>query len=169
MSAGSLGGSRASETRPAGRSVAADRIARYGILGSGILCLLLLAWGHLGLGALIVPPAPTAAHQTATAGAYQVTLRLDSGQLTAGRHNTVSFEVRDRAGRPVTASDIHVQPIMTTMAMDAPAADVTPVAGGRYLAHPLFSMAGPWRLEVSVTAPGQPASTVSFDVGVRWG
>jgi hypothetical protein len=165
MSAG-IGQSR--ETRPAGQSVISDRIARYGILGSGILCLSLLAWGHLGLGALIVPPAPTVALQTATAGAYQVTLRLDSGQLTAGRHNTISFAVRDRAGRPVPASAVHVQPVMTTMAMDVPAADVTAAAGGRYLAHPLFSMAGPWRLDVSVAAPGQPTANVSFNVGVRW-
>lgn len=168
MSAGS-GQSRESEIRPAGRSVTSDRIARYGILGSGMLCLSLLAWGHLGLGALIMPPAPTVALQTATAGAYQVTLRLDSGQLTAGRHNTISFAVRDRAGRAVTASAIHVQPVMTTMAMDVPAVDVTAAVGGRYLAHPLFSMAGPWRLDVSVATPGEPAATVSFNVGVRWG
>jgi YtkA-like protein len=166
MSAG-IGQSR--ETQPAGRSVTSDRIARYGILGSGILCLSLLAWGHLGLGALIFPPAPTVALQTATAGAYQVTLRLDSGQLTAGRQNTISFAVRDRAGRPVTASELHVQPVMTTMAMDVPAADVTAIASGRYLAHPLFSMAGPWRLDVSVATPSEPAATVSFNVGVRWG
>jgi len=168
MSAG-IGQPRESEIRPAGRSVTSDRIARYGILGSGMLCLLLLAWGHLGLGALIVPPAPTVALQTATAGAYQVTLRLDSGQLTAGRHNTVSFAVRDRAGRAVPASVIRVQPVMTTMAMDVPAADVTAAAGGRYLAHPLFSMAGPWRLDVSIAAQGQPTATASFNVGVRWG
>lgn len=168
MSAGSSIG-QARQTRPAGRSVTSDRIARYGILGSGILCLSLLAWGHLGLGALIFPPAPTVALQTATARAYQVTLQLDSGQLTVGRHNTISFAVRDRAGRPVAASAVHVQPVMTTMAMEVPAADVTAAAGGRYLAHPLFSMAGPWRLDVSVAAPGQPAANVSFNVGVRWG
>lgn len=169
MSAGSMGRTRASETRPAGRSARSDRIARYGILGSGILCLLLLGWGHLGLGALILPPAPTVALQTATTGTYQVTLRLDSGQLTAGRHNTISFEVRDRAGRSVTASALRVQPVMTTMAMDVPAADVTATGGGHYVAHPLFSMAGPWRLDVSIAARGQPASTMSFNVGVRWG
>src|SRR5690348_10703186 len=112
MSAG-IGQPRKSGIRPAGRSVTSDRIARYGILGSGMLCLSLLAWGHLGLGALIVPPAPTVAFQTATTGAYHVTLRLDSGQLTAGRHNTISLEVRDRAGGPVTASAIRVQPVMT--------------------------------------------------------
>jgi YtkA-like len=134
-----------------------------------MLCLSLLAWGHLGLGALIMPPAPTVALQSATVGAYQVTLRLDSGQLTAGRHNTISFAVRDRTGRPVTASSIHVQPVMTTMAMDVPAADVTTAPGGRYLAHPVFSMAGPWRLDVSVATRGEPAATVSFNVGVRWG
>jgi YtkA-like protein len=169
MSAGGIGRTREAETRPAGRSITSDRIARYGILGSGILCLLLLAWGHLGLGVLIFPPAPTVALQTATAGTYEVTLRLDSGQLTADRHNTVSFEVRDHAGRLVKASAIHVQPVMTTMTMDVPAADVTATAGGRYLAHPVFSMAGPWRLDVSITAPGQRLATMSFNVGVRWG
>ncbi len=39
------------------------------ILGSGLLVLALLAWVHLGLGALLFPPAPGPARQVATAGA----------------------------------------------------------------------------------------------------
>ena len=48
----------------------ADFFARGGILAAGLICLLLLAWGHLGLGALLFPPAPTQAQQTVVAGPY---------------------------------------------------------------------------------------------------
>jgi hypothetical protein len=67
----------------------ADVLARGGILAAGLACLLLLAWGHLGLGALLFPPAPTVAQQTAVAGPYRVTLRLESGQPTARGPNTL--------------------------------------------------------------------------------
>lgn len=149
----------------------ADRVAKVGIVGSGILCFLLLAWGHLGLGAWLFPPAATASQQVAQAGPFQVTFQSDSGQLTAGGPNTISFLVRDKSSQPIPGATIHLQAKMTTMAMDAPPIVIVPAGEGRYSAHPLFSMAGTWRLALTITQPGQTMSQdqhATFDVSVRW-
>lgn len=148
-----------------------DRIVRAGIVGSGVLCFVLLAWGHLGLGALLFPPAATAPQQLTEAGPYRVTFQSDSGQLTVRGPNTVSFILRDQAGKPITTAAVHVRATMSTMAMDAP--PITLVAGGdgRYSAHPVFGMAGNWRLDVTISQPGQSIGQdqhTTFAVSVRW-
>lgn len=145
----------------------ADRLFRAVIVGVGVICLALLAWGHLGLGAWIMPPAPSAPEQQAVAGAYHVLLRADSGQLTAHGPNTVSFVVSDASGHPVTNATVLVAPAMTSMAMAAPSVSAAGSAG-RYSAHPLFGMAGQWRLNVSIAVPGAPVRHATFAVSVRW-
>ncbi len=147
----------------------ADALAKGGILAAGLICLLLLAWGHLGLGALIVPPAPTVAQQTAQAGPFQVTLALSSGQLTADGPNTVTLRLSDQTGQPISGDiALRVSPEMTSMPMAAPDMEGQALGAGQYRIHPLFGMAGDWRLNVTITAPGQPEARVSFPVGVRW-
>ena len=145
-----------------------DRLARGVILAGGILVLGMLAWGHLGLGALLVPPAATATHQTVQAGPYQVTLRLDSGQLTARGSNIISLVVTDRTGHAINGAQVRIAPAMTSMPMAAPTVVATTGGGGTYTAHPLFGMAGPWQLDISIATPGHPAQRVAFAVGVRW-
>jgi hypothetical protein len=143
-----------------------DRIARGIILAGGLFVLLAMVWGHFGLGALVAPPAANAPTQTASAGAYHVTLR--TGALTARGPNTLAFTVSDRAGHAVPQASLRVEPWMTAMAMRAPAVDATPAAG-QWMAHPVFGMAGSWRLVVTLTPQGQSPATATFDVGVRWG
>lgn len=145
-----------------------DRLAFGGIWGAALICFALLAWGHLGLGAWIVPPAATARQQIAPAGPYRVALRLDSGQLTARGPNVVSFVLKDAASHPIEGAALVVAPVMATMAMDAPAVGASARGSGRYEAHPVFAMAGEWRLHVRIAAPGQPEQTATFAVGVRW-
>jgi len=145
-----------------------DRAIPAIIVGSGVFCLVLLSWVHLGLGALFMPPAPSTAQQVATAGPYQVTLIAESGKLTARGPNALAFELRDRSGRPVSDAAILVQPVMTAMAMESPAVVVKAAGGGRYVAGPRFLMAGSWRLGVTITRPGTPAQHASFTVSVHW-
>ena len=145
-----------------------DLLARGGIVAAGLLCLLLLAWGHLGLGAWLFPPAPTVPQQQATVGPYQVTLALDSGQLTASGPNTISLRLQDRAGQAINGASLHVVSEMTTMPMTAPAVDALANGAGQYSIHPRFSMAGDWRLTITISAPGQPMQQATFSVGVRW-
>lgn len=159
---------RATATSERGaRSRRERRIAHGVIIGSGLLTLALLAWVHLGVGALLFPPAPGPARQVATAGSFQVTLLSESGEMLVGEHNTISLLVRDANQRAVTGAAVTVAADMLTMPMPVP--DVSAAwTQDRYTAHPVFTMAGPWRLTVTIIAPGQPAVHMAFDVGVRW-
>lgn len=145
-----------------------DRLFPAFIIGSGVLVFAMLAWAHLGLGALLMPPAATAQRQVTTVGPYQVVLVADSGQLTARGPNTLSFELRDRSGKPVSDAVIEAQPVMTTMAMESAAISMKSVGGGRYLAQPKFLMAGDWRLDLTITQPGATAQHAAFVVSVHW-
>ena len=150
-----------------GRARRERRIAHSVIIGSGLLVLALLAWVHLGVGALLFPPASGPARQVATAGPWQVTLLRDSGEMLVGEHNTVSLLVCDDSQRAVTGVTVTVAADMLTMPMPVP--DVPAAwARDRYTAHPIFTMAGPWKLTVTIAAPGQPAVNANFQVGVRW-
>ena len=157
--------SRASDTVTHTRRQA--YIARSVILGSGLLVLALLAWVHLGLGALLFPPAPDPARQVATAGALRVTLLADAGEMLVGDHNTISLAVNDAAGKTITGAKVTVAADMLDMPMPVPPVDAA-WADGRYTANPIFSMAGPWQLTVTITAPGQSPVRATFRVGVRW-
>jgi hypothetical protein len=160
---------RAPSTTPPAKVSQTDWLVAVTIVGAGVVCFALLLWGHLGLSAWLHPPAPTATQLVTTAGPYAVTARLASGQLTAGGPNSVVLAVRDHAGYPLTNVKIEVRATMTTMAMDAPAIPVRASANGQFLANPRFGMAGTWRLDVIITAPGQMAQHASFSVSVRWG
>lgn len=145
-----------------------DRVLRVAIVASGVACLLMLAWVHLGLSALIVPPATVAPRQVASAGPYRVQLTLDSQRLTARGPNAIALDLRDANGRPVEQARVRIQSGMTSMVMQGPTSYASAQGAGHYTAHPVFGMAGSWQLGVTVSAPGQPDRYVAFDVGVRW-
>ena len=144
-----------------------DRLAYGGIVGSALVCLALLAWGHLGLGALLVPPKATAA-QVVRAGDLTVALRVDSPRLTAGGPNDLALTIRDAEGRPLDGASVLVQPAMVGMEMDVPPVAATASGGGVYTARPKFGMAGDWRLVVTVTPRGGAPLRAVFTAGVRW-
>ena len=159
-----VGQTIASRMRP---SVRQGYIGRGVILGSGLLVLALLAWVHLGVGALLFPPAPDATQQVANAGSLRVVLRVESGEMVVGQHNTISLVVSNAARHPVTGATVTVD--AEKLAMPMPVPTVSAVWGdGRYTAHPIFSMAGDWRLIVTIAAPGQPTVHATFPIGVRW-
>lgn len=150
------------------RSAAQDRLAQRLILAAGALCFMLLAWGHLGLGALLFPPAQTAPQQVVTSGPLKVSMALDSGQLKAAGPNALNFTITDSAGHIIKDATITTHPVMRTMAMDAPSVAADLNASGHYIARPKFAMAGAWRVVVTITRPGQAPQTASFNVTVRW-
>lgn len=154
-------------TPPSAPSPLADRLSRGLIIGGGVFVFVLFAFAHLGLGAWLVPPGPTA-QQTVKAGPYAATLVVDAGQFTVGQHNSATVMLKDGSGKVVDGATVQVQPVMTTMAMNVPAAHVSAQGGGRYTLRPAFSMAGSWRLDVTITRPGMAAQHASFIVGVRW-
>jgi hypothetical protein len=136
--------------------------------GVGLLVLGLLAWGHLGLGALIFPPASAASVQKAMAGPYQVSFARPASGFTVGNDNAAFITIRGRNGAELEGAQVSVRQEMTTMAMSAPPATVAAQGGGRYEARMTFSMAGPWRVTVIIAQQAQAQCEVAFDAGVRW-
>lgn len=153
---------------PFQRTAKSDRIARIGIFGTAALVFAMLAWGHLGLGALIFPPAATAPQQVAIAGSYHVIFTANSGQLTTTGANAITFTLHDAMGHAIDGATVQVQPVMTTMAMPNPSYSMTSLNDGRYVLHPTFSMAGDWRLDLTITQVGQSPAHTSFLVSVHW-
>lgn len=154
-------------TNPPTHSSRQAYIARGVIVSSGLLVLALLAWVHLGLGALLFPPPLGPARQVASAGRFQVALLADSREILVGEHNTILLEVTDAAHHIVSSAIVTVDAEMVTMPMPVPTVTATWVHG-RYTAHPIFSMAGPWKLTVTIRTSGQPAVHAIFPVSVRW-
>lgn len=147
----------------------ADRLIRSGIVLAGMLCFLLLAWVHLGLGAFLAPPPPTVATQHTTLGADKLTIAFTSGELTATGANTVTFTLQNAGNQPVTHAQMQITPVMTTMAMSAPTVTLTPQgATGAYVAQLRFGMAGSWKLHVALLQSGLPSQTTNIPVTVRW-
>ena len=138
------------------------------ILGICVLCFLFLAWDHLDLGAFIFPPAPTVPTQQAVAGPYTVTFQLDSGQLLVGNANSTSFVLGDATGTPISGAHLVVVPNMVAMGMQESPVTISETGGGHYSAKLPFAMPGDWRLDLTISRPGQPDAHASFDVGVNW-
>jgi hypothetical protein len=137
-------------------------------VGAGLLVLGLLAWGHLGLGALLFPPASAASVQTAMAGPYQVSFARPASGFVAGKDNVALITIRGQNSAQLEGAQVSVRQEMTTMAMSVPPATVTAQGNGRYEARMAFSMAGPWRVTIIIARAGQAQSWVAFDAGVRW-
>jgi hypothetical protein len=137
-------------------------------VGAGLLVLGVPAWGHLGLGALLFPPANAVSVQTAMAGPYEVSFARPASGFTAGKDNTALITIRGSNGAELERTEVSVRQEMTTMAMSVPAAAVTAQGNGRYEARMAFSMAGPWRVTIIVGQQGQAQYQATFDAGVRW-
>jgi hypothetical protein len=144
-----------------------DRTMRVVIFGGGALVLALLLWAHLGLGALISPPAPTALQQTAQAGPYAVTFRTP-GQMSARNVNTAIFTLHNATDAPLTDAQVRLSFTMVDMQMYSPDVTATLQDDGSYTAHPLFAMAGTWHMTAHVAVAGKPEQSVTFTVSVRW-
>lgn len=155
------------KTQPAVPPVWFDRFMKTLIIGSGVFVFALLAWGHLGASAWFFPPAPSPMQQVATAGPYHVVLQSSTGQLIAHQTTSLTITLHDAAGQPVNNATLQIAPVMTTMPMESPTVSST-FAQGHYIMHPIFIMAGIWKLTVTIHVNGQPDQHTTFDVSVRW-
>jgi len=137
-------------------------------VGAGLLVLGMLAWGHLGLGALLFPPANAASVQTAMAGPYQISFARPASGFVAGQDNTALITIRGSNSAELERTEVSVRQEMSTMAMSAPPTTVTAKGNGRYEALMAFAMAGAWRVTIIIAQAGQAQYQTAFDAGVRW-
>jgi len=77
--------------------------------------------------------------------------------------NALTISLTDAQGKPITGAKITTSVAMTSMDMGTTHPAVTEKGGGKYTTTATFSMAGPWRVKVKVTPPGQKPQTKAFD------
>ncbi len=81
--------------------------------------------------------------------------------------NALTIVVADSDGKPVSGATITTSVAMTSMDMGTTHPAVTEKGPGQYAATANFSMAGPWRVRVKVTAPGHAPQIKSFDFSAK--
>ena len=77
--------------------------------------------------------------------------------------NPLTISVTDAQGKPVAGAAVTTTVAMTSMDMGTTHPAVTDKGTGQYAVTVNFSMAGPWRVKVKVTAPGQKPQAKAFD------
>ena len=77
--------------------------------------------------------------------------------------NDVSVNILTPDGKPVIGAKITTSIAMTSMDMGTTHPAVKELGKGKYAVKANFSMGGPWRLTLIVTAPGLPPSSYVFD------
>ena len=77
--------------------------------------------------------------------------------------NALTLTLTDAQGKPLAGARITTSVAMTSMDMGTTHPAVTEKGGGQYAAAVNFSMAGPWRVTVTVTPPGRKPQAKAFD------
>lgn len=132
-------------------------------LGAGFLVLMLV------VGTLIAninpPPHSTAQQQSAQAGPYVVTLQVEPNPPTPSRPATLSLQiVQGSAQTPLEGARVTLQASMEEMDMGLAPVEASAQGNGLYRARLLFSMSGPWRLQVLIAHPGTAAASAQFEI-----
>ena len=82
-------------------------------------------------------------------------------------NNALQITVTDAQGKPITGAKITTSVAMTSMDMGTTHPAVKDIGNGKYAATVNFSMAGPWRVNVKVTPPGQNMQIKAFDFDAK--
>ncbi len=103
-----------------------------------------------------------------SAGDMNIILKADRYPLIKG-DNTFSVDVTDQAGKAVTDAKVDVRFYMPPMPGMAPMELNTSAApkGNGYAFTVNASMEGGWKVDVTVTRPGKPAVTATYNVDAR--
>lgn len=110
--------------------------------------------------------APTTGGGTPSASA-PVKITATMASTPKAGDNSVTLGITDAQGKPVTGATITMSVAMTSMDMGTTHPAVTEKGAGQYATVANFSMAGPWRVKVKVTAPGQKPQTKAFDFSAK--
>jgi len=106
------------------------------------------------------PAAPPSTVASPAAASPAINATIDAPK--AG-DNTLQITVTDAQGKPVTGAGVAATVAMTSMDMGTTHPAVKDIGNGKYAATVNFGMAGPWRVKVKVTPPGQKPITKAFD------
>jgi hypothetical protein len=101
------------------------------------------------------------------ADGYRVTATISPDPPKAGAKNRLMIRALDAGGRPVSGAKVRASVAMTSMDMGTAHPPFEETAKGVYEGDVVFSMAGPWRVSLSVAVPGSKSPavrTLDFDV-----
>jgi YtkA-like len=113
----------------------------------------------------IVPRRPSAPVQTAQAGPYQITLQVSPNPPPADQPANVSLQiVQSESQQLVTDAHVTLEDSMETMDMGTDHLTAQMQSPGIYQAQIHLLMSGPWAIHVSITQPGQPTQSTTFEV-----
>lgn len=102
------------------------------------------------------------------AGDLKVTLKSERYPLVKG-DNVLMVKIADAAGKVVTDATVNVRYYMPPMPGMAPMDynSQASLKGDTYSITANIPMEGGWRVEVSVTQPGRPIATATFNLDAR--
>lgn len=103
-----------------------------------------------------------------TADGVNITLKADRYPLVKG-DNSMSVNVVDSSGKPVSDSIVTVRYYMPAMPGMAPMEFIPQISakGNAYAFTANIPMEGGWKLDVTTTRQGKPAVTATFNVDAR--
>jgi YtkA-like len=132
------------------------------LLGVGALFFITIVGSNLDA---ILPQHPTATNQVVQAGPYQITLVVSPNppHITTPADLKIQI-VKTTTRQLVTNAVVVLEDNMETMDMGTDRAQAKRQDDGTYLAHPQFTMSGPWKVNVLITVPGAQAINVEFEV-----
>lgn len=104
------------------------------------------------------------APQAATGLMVAASLAPDSPK--AREANTLTVTVTGDDGQPVSGAKVTADVAMTSMDMGTAHSALTDAGDGQYTGPVTFSMAGPWRVTLHVTAPDGATATKTLDYAV---
>lgn len=134
------------------------------ILCLGILFLILLSWLGTSL-TEILPARPSAQVQTANAGPYQITFRVDPNPPSPAKPATLTLQiVHSSTQQLVTNARVSVESNMETMDMGTDIANAQSQSDGTYHVPVQFAMDGSWQVRVLVAVPGTKTESATFEV-----
>ena len=134
------------------------------ILSLGILFLILISW--LGTSITeILPTRPSSQVQTASAGPYQITMRVDPNPPPPSKPATLTLQIVHSSTRQlVTDARVTVESNMETMDMGTDIANAQSQRNGTYSVPVQFSMDGSWQVRILVAVPGAKTESAAFEV-----
>jgi YtkA-like len=134
------------------------------ILCLGILFLILLSWLGTSL-TEILPARPSSQVQTAHAGPYQITIRIDPNPPAPAKPATLTLQiVHSSTQQLVTNARVSVESTMETMDMGTDVVRAQSQSDGTYHVPIQFAMDGSWRVRVLVAVSGAKTESVAFEV-----
>jgi YtkA-like len=134
------------------------------VLALGIVFLIVMAWAGTVL-TEILPTRATAQTQSAQAGPYKITLRVDPNPPSVSRPATLTVQiVRNDSQQLVTNAHVTVVSSMETMDMGTDRAVAHVQSNGLYSVPVQFLMSGTWQVQVLIFIAGAQTESATFEV-----